>query len=364
MISRNTSYSSCSLDRPNHAKRDRRLGTELGSVERKRGLAVLGHLPRALTARSKGLTLISVLGTIVFAANPALPASAAAPSADLATAAPTWSIQSTPTLTGAIGSALSGVSCTTRSACVGVGDFVNGSGAKLALAERWDGTAWSVLPTPIPTGATDSALTGVSCTTAGACAAVGYYTNASGVNMTLVEGWDGSAWSIQTSANPTGGGVLSSVSCGASPCTAVGHSAQNAPLAERWNGTAWVIQPTPAGGILSGVSCTAASACSAVGQNGTLTLAERWNGTAWSIQTTPNPKPTNIIRLSSLLSGVSCTTATACTAVGYWNGWRCNNGKPTCNCFRLPYCTHYIETLVEAWDGATPGRSSRARIPA
>jgi hypothetical protein len=82
-------------------------------------------------------------------------------------------------------------------------------------------------------------------------------------------------------------------------------------------------------------------------------LAERWNGAAWSIQATPNPHPTRVWLWSSLLSGVSCTTATACTAVGYWSGFRCNNGKPTCNCFQLPYCTHLIGTLVEAWDGAT-----------
>jgi hypothetical protein len=273
----------------------------------------------------------------------------------------TWSIQSTPTIAGSTGSALSGVSCTTGTACVGVGDYVNGSGADVALAERWNGTAWSVLSTPVPTGATGSALAGVFCATTSACAAVGYV-NASGVKMTLVERWDGSKWSIQTSANPTGGGVLSSVSCRASQCIAVGQSAQNTPLAERWNGTAWVIQTLPAGsGILSGLSCTAANACTAVGQRGSLTqwtpqntsLAERWNGTAWSIQTTPNANTRNLFLFSSRLSGVSCTTATGCIAVGYWSGWRCNNGKPTCNCFQLPYCTHLIGTLVEAWNGTT-----------
>jgi hypothetical protein len=96
-----------------------------------------------------------------------------------------------------------------------------------------------------------------------------------------------------------------------------------------------------------------------VGQSGSQTqytpantsLAERWNGTAWSVQTTPDAKPPNILLFSSTLSGVSCTTATGCTAVGYWNGSSCNNGKPTCNCFQLPYCTRHTETLAEAWNG-------------
>jgi hypothetical protein len=91
-------------------------------------------------------------------------------------------------------------------------------------------------------------------------------------------------------------------------------------LAERWNGSSWAIQPTPthAGATniyLRGVSCTAATACTAVGQDYSsgysLTLAERWNGASWVIQPTPNPA-----NALSVLSSVSCTAATACTAVG------------------------------------------------
>ena len=130
-----------------------------------------------------------------------------------------------------------------------------------------------------------------------------------------------SGWSIETTPNPAGGSdvVLNGVSCAsASACTAVGASS-NGTLAERWNGTTWSIQhtPNPAGGsnsILNGGSCTSASACTAVGDynSGTtgVTLAERWNGTAWSIQTTPNPPGAPV----SLLNGVSCASATACTA--------------------------------------------------
>jgi hypothetical protein len=45
---------------------------------------------------------------------------------------------------------------------------------------------------------------------------------------------------------------------------------------------------------------------------GILTLAETWNGTAWAIQPTAN---TSHAQLSGLY-GVSCTAASACTAVG------------------------------------------------
>ena len=59
-------------------------------------------------------------------------------------------------------------------------------------------------------------------------------------------------------------------------------------FAESWDGTSWkTVPPVPVGMVLStlmGVSCTSATACTAVGyhKNGSVIfpLAERWNGTA------------------------------------------------------------------------------------
>ena len=68
-------------------------------------------------------------------------------------------------------------------------------------------------------------------------------------------------------------------------------------LVEQWNGSAWTIvsSPNPTGSVtsvLSGVACVSASFCTAVGDatqgTSTVTLAEAWNGTAWSIVSTPN----------------------------------------------------------------------------
>ncbi len=94
-------------------------------------------------------------------------------------------------------------------------------------------------------------------------------------------------------------------------------------MAETWNGTVWSIQttPTPAGGSgaeMYGVSCTSITACTAVGwsyitgSDDFVTLAEVWNGTAWSIESTPVPAGSTY---SSLL-GVWRSSPTACTAVG------------------------------------------------
>ena len=110
-------------------------------------------------------------------------------------------------------------------------------------------------------------------------------------------------------------------------CVAVGDYAHRRaggtlPLAEQWNGVSWAIQqtPTPAGekdSELDGISCTTATACTAVGSftnraRTRATLAERWNAVTWAIQHTPTLARGD----DSWLNRVSCTTPTACTAVG------------------------------------------------
>jgi len=241
-----------------------------------------------------------------------------------------WTVQATPDPSGATGSYLSGVSCTAAIACEAVGYYYNGSGTLTTLAEAWNGSAWSIQTTPDPSGATESYLTGVSCTAAIACEAVGFYYHGPGPDATLAEVWDGTAWSMQTIPTPSGAtySYLYGVSCTAAiACEAVGindTSSGTVASAEGWNGSAWSIQTTPnpsgvTNSALSGVSCTAANACEAVGTNSTssatVTSAEVWNGTAWSTQTTPNPSGATY----SSLFGVSCTAANACEAVGYYD---------------------------------------------
>ena len=227
-----------------------------------------------------------------------------------------WTIQTTPNPTGARGdSDLSGTSCTSATACTAVGSYRNSTGHEVTLAERWNGTGWTVQSTPNPTGADSSYLNDVSCTSVTACTAVGSYTSyvgTSGRQVTLAERWNGTAWTIQPTPELAGpyGSSLEGISCtSATACTAVGYYRNSAgklvTLAERWNGTGWTVQPTPnpsgAQEIrLHGVSCTSATACTAVGSyylksaSATLTLSERWNGAAWKIQPTPNPADARI----------------------------------------------------------------------
>lgn len=240
-----------------------------------------------------------------------------------------WSIQAIPSPAGALDSGLGAVSCTSASACTAVGGYSNSSHATLAFAVRWDGTRWTVQATPSPNpGTTFAMLSGVSCTSASACTAVGAYDNSAGTTLAFAEHWDGTSWTIQATPSPVLAthSFLRSVSCtSANACTAVGDqgtlTSAGLPLAERWDGTSWSIQAMPDPFVnsaqLFGVSCSSADACTAVGYHDNndgiaLPLAEAWNGTSWSIQATPNPSGAH----GMFLNGVSCSSPNACTAVG------------------------------------------------
>jgi hypothetical protein len=91
---------------------------------------------------------------------------------------------------------------------------------------------------------------------------------------------------------------------------------------QAWNGTEWSVQSVPDPGDtqeswLKGVSCTSATVCTAVGssldtKNNSLTLSERWNGKEWQIQSTPGGPGNG----EGGLSAVSCTSAEACATSG------------------------------------------------
>ncbi len=242
-----------------------------------------------------------------------------------------WTLQKTPSPTGAKYGGLYGSSCASATWCMAVGSYRNSSGTDLSLSESYTyGTGWQIRSTPEPSGTLNSGLDAASCTSSSACTAVGEYENSSGKVLPFAERWNGTEWKVQSMPNPTGSkeSYATGVSCtSTSACTMVGtyknSSSVYVPYAEAWNGTEWKVQsmPTPTGATATrmhgGVSCTSSSACTGVGyyinSSGVeVTLAERWNGTEWAVQTTANPTEVK----SSSLSGVSCTSSTACTAVG------------------------------------------------
>jgi hypothetical protein len=262
-----------------------------------------------------------------------------------------WSVQATPNPHGTLESdKLGGVSCWSATACVAVGLYVETLGVAVPLVESWNGTTWEVEPAPAPAGATRSQFESVSCTSATACMAVGYYENGSSVELPLAEQWNGTTWAVTTVPNPEGDeSPLLSVSCtSASACTTVGTtwaSGISSALAERWNGKVWKVETTATisgthGNVrFDGVSCAATKACVAVGQydsnpptDNEATLAEIWNGKTWTQQTMPNPGDRDSVNLAS----ISCASTVACTAVG-----------------QLETAALSFNALIEHWNGTT-----------
>ena len=181
-----------------------------------------------------------------------------------------WSVVPNPVS----GGVLYGVSCTTEGACMAAGCAGSNSNCSSTLAEAWDGTRWSVLPSPSP-GTDANRLNGVSCAAADACTAVGVTGNGNGVTASLAESWDGSRWSVVPSPSPGPGFTwFWGVSCAsADACSAAGFYfiKTGAPrtLIESWDGTHWAVVPTPSPGTtnrtLNGVSCPATTSCTAAG---------------------------------------------------------------------------------------------------
>lgn len=235
-----------------------------------------------------------------------------------------WSVVSTVNPSGASNSQFASVQCLSSTSCVAVGQYDAGSITK-TLIERWNGTSWSIQPSPNPNAVAVSGLAGVRCISSTFCVAVGSYflsTPDNSSEQTLVERWNGTSWQIVASPNrsSTNDSGLVGVSCTSSTnCFAVGHSdTQTATrtLVEHWNGSGWSIVTSPnpsnvAQTELSAVVCKSASNCFAAG-SGRGTLIEHWNGSAWSITTSPNPAGAN----SASLTGLSCPSLTRCYAVG------------------------------------------------
>jgi hypothetical protein len=301
-----------------------------------------------------------------------------------AAAAPSsWSVSTTANVAGA--DSLSAVSCKSVDFCMGVGSYVNSSNVSQNLTEIWTGSHWLSVTVP-DAGTGANLLTGVSCTTSTHCVAVGDGT------VTYTEGivltFNGTAWSNSSTLSLANGDYsLNAVSCRTRAfCVAVGNAANDGgrmSVIYQWNGTSWGLSsfvtlnltlvgvscasptfcvavgnepgnPYQQGVLLvysngrwsvsdtlidghgdytlSGVSCSSSTFCEAVGylsdDAGILSLVETWNGTGWTAPSTAT------IHDAALL-GASCTSSTSCVASGY----SINN--------------NVNQNLIEAWNGTT-----------
>lgn len=203
------------------------------------------------------------------------------------------------------------------------------------LIEHWDGTQWTV--TPSPNGGTGiNFLYGVAAISATDAWAVGYYADGSGPDQPLALHWNGSQWNGVPTASVLGNNSFWSVAAiSSNDVWAVGLGDSGQALAEHWDGTQWTVTPVSSVGQTNELFSVAAGPDSEVWAVGSYstgaqdhTLVEHWNGTQWT-----NITSQDLGSRYNLLRGVTVGPAGDVWAVG-----RYGDGSTE-------------QTLVEYWDG-------------
>jgi hypothetical protein len=194
------------------------------------------------------------------------------------------------------------------------------------VALHWDGLTWKAVRTPKLRQNSNSAFNAVVALATDDVYAVGYTPAANQANLTLIEHWDGTAWSVMKSPNVNNqGNILFGISA-SSPTDlwAVGaRVAEGVPietLTEHFDGTQWSLVPSPNvlttgdlnQNILMSVQSVAPNDVTAVGfvldgdNQREITMIEHWNGTKWSIVPSPNQSATpgslNTLRSLTIVS--------------------------------------------------------------
>jgi len=215
-----------------------------------------------------------------------------------------WSAWQGPTR-GSDDNSLGGISGSDAGAWA-VGNFIpdtptSNPDATLTLAERFDGSTWTPVPTPNP-GPNFATLFGVA-KSGDRAWAVGVSQNASYRDRALIESWDGGAWSVDRVPQPA---PLGDMLWGASAVSAndvwavgsrQGPGERFSTLIEHFNGGSWSVVPSPnpgsSGNALYAVTAIGPRDVWAVGQelgahgpdHG---LVEHWDGDHWSATGTPS----------------------------------------------------------------------------
>jgi hypothetical protein len=237
-----------------------------------------------------------------------------------------WNIVPAPSI-GALGSRTEGIAAVSRDDIWMVGDYdETGSltnNPPKTLTEHWDGTTWSVVPSPNPPlGITGSWLRSVTALSANDVWAVGYYRLGSPL-VPLIEHWDGTQWTIianPLAANSVVNGVLNDIKALApNDVWIVGHIplgvggqgvSGNPPLVFHWDGTQWtsisVPSPGPGLNILSALAPISPNDIWAVGSSDSGPITMHWDGSQWTL--VPNP----------LVVGQGLFGATAIAANDVW----------------------------------------------
>jgi hypothetical protein len=241
---------------------------------------------------------------------------------------------------------LYGVSAASSNDIWAAGNYFNGSGYSQTLIEHWDGSTWSVVPSPNP-GAHNNWLFGVAATSANDAWAVGWQASTN-IQQPLILHWDGTSWTNFTVSVTRPRVVLQAISAvSQNDIWAVGLSCETALCDRRitaalhYNGTAWSVVDSPNPGSFdnSFASVVAVSssdvwavgeACTGNGCASSQSLAEHWDGSTWNLVASPSPgtgrtpllgvdaQAGNAWAVGEACTDGGCTAAQSVTI--HWNG--------------------------------------------
>lgn len=222
------------------------------------------------------------------------------------------------TLVTGPGAGLIGVTCVTSTDCWAAGSVepVTPGGAAI---EHYDGTSWTVAASPTPVSHDGYALGRVRCYGASNCWAVGEGSPVTSSSQALAEHYNGTAWSLVAVPDVAVNETLYDVACtSAGTCWAFGcdfntptvTACNGSALVERYSGGSWTVAASPAASSTSGfgdLACATASDCwvVGVGAHGAQHVTEHYNGVAWSIDSS-----------AVNANAVTCFASGACWAVG------------------------------------------------
>jgi hypothetical protein len=208
-----------------------------------------------------------------------------------------WSIVPSPSVSAQ--NHLLGIKTLSASNAWAVGSHnVPGSLAFSTLTMRWNGGAWSIVPSP-DTANFENHLNAIDGVSANDLWAVGHTRNGEySVRQPLILHWNGSAWSIVPSPTGNDASLEGVVALASNDVWAVGSVFSTSllwhvPFALHWDGQRWsnvaVPSPTSQGGRLFGVAALSPTKVYAVGQApGVPSLVMRWNGASWAREATPS----------------------------------------------------------------------------
>ena len=235
--------------------------------------------------------------------------------------------------------------------------YAYGNNSTLASGElaQWNGSTWSQVTYPLPTSTGfDTTLNAISADGANDVWIIGSYLIQVGPTTlrweTFSDHWNGSTWTVVPMPKTPGSDNLFTYQVQSmdviSPANIwmVGGSGDNASpyggtpsntLIEHYNGSAWSVVSSPNTGTadsLDGVTATSATNVTAVGYStpsggGAQTLTMTWNGTSWAIVPSPNAGNPSVLTSVSTAPGDAIVQAVGYDGTsGSWNPLAMQNG--------------------------------------